>query len=660
MPRMNSRTDAICAAGGVPGSVNGAYYPRTSYGRGAFKDDDTIILALGADGGALYEWRWREDPAGAAMAMVEPRRAANFFAGGGGRWAAVGELPDRTPLQFGSLGDKIGAGAADVALDGTVVYKTLYFSDWGLTVVPPSGQPTVIPEAYPLGYQALPGGRAIWPGGAHGRARVRPFYQKAWYVRMATGGDGADWLCYWIDDVGLVLQVDGESEGYVLETRPVAYDHDIVPTEDGVCVCWSWTLGEGPGDLVKLRASRAGVRFVVDPEGAARRVPEWRSFVVPVVIPSFSFGHQVTVAVFKDPDGVTAAPAEILVNGNDQRSARPVIVASDTLGRSWRGPLLGVYDEAADPAAALSLARQRKTRLFLTWDKKEPWALPPGLRPWDVPMIEMYRYEGETLAAALARWRRDARSMLQLWRGDCGVVPMFYCMGGAAGGSPPELWPIGAVTETLAYLSEIVNLSPRIKVVAPFSYLRANGIVAHGELQRAYDNLLAAAPIPAALTPVDVTPPPPLPPPPPPPPKPKDLYNTAKEYTMSTQTETGYVKGPGNKFGRVAEADKGKGPFGWYPVLFDREQPDEDCEFVLSRPDSRHAVRHARVDGLLGADATEHSADIPRQFYLKPGDDRGILESPVVIHDPASALIVGFFTWPDKGVSGPAFTWVKK
>ena len=125
-------------------------------------------------------------------------------------------------------------------------------------------------------------------------------------------------------------------------------------------------------------------------------------------------------------------------------------------------------------------------------------------------------------------------------------------------------------------------------------------------------------------------------------------------------SEIGAIKGPGNKFGRVVGGSLGNGPFGWYPILFDRETPDDDCWFELTKPDTRYALRHTKVDGLLGADATEHSDSIPKQFYLKPGNDRGILESPVLIYDPASPLIVGYLTWPDKGVSGPAFTWVKR
>lgn len=143
------------------------------------------------------------------------------------------------------------------------------------------------------------------------------------------------------------------------------------------------------------------------------------------------------------------------------------------------------------------------------------------------------------------------------------------------------------------------------------------------------------------------------------PPKPEKPYYEVKEYPVMT-TEIVAIKGPGNKFGRVVAEDASKGPFGWYPIRFDRDTPDDDCWFELSKPDSRHKLKHTKIDGLFGADATENSDSIPHQFYLKPGNDRGILESPVIIYSPTSVLIVGFFEWDDKIVAGPAFAVVKQ
>ena len=135
-------------------------------------------------------------------------------------------------------------------------------------------------------------------------------------------------------------------------------------------------------------------------------------------------------------------------------------------------------------------------------------------------------------------------------------------------------------------------------------------------------------------------------------------------------TEIGAVKSVAGKFGRIVEADHGQGLFGWYPVRFDRDSPDDDCWFELSKPDTRYKLRHTKVACLLGADATEHGDPTPRPpmqaiaslFYGKPDgpDARGILEMPVVIYDPASTLIVVYFTWPEKGLACPSLAWVKR
>lgn len=50
------------------------------------------------------------------------------------------------------------------------------------------------------------------------------------------------------------------------------------------------------------------------------------------------------------------------------------------------------------------------------------------------------------------------------------------------------------VLDGLAYLSPLVNLSPRLKIVAPFAYQRANGITAHPELREAFEQLKQATP----------------------------------------------------------------------------------------------------------------------------------------------------------------------
>lgn len=349
----------------------------------------------------------------------------------------------------------------------------------------------------------------------------------------------------------------------------------------------------------------------------------------PVPIPTFRFNHDVTVAVFKDPDGITAAPVEVLVNENRQRASRPVFVADDTLATGkWNGPLLGVYTEARGDALpkALALAAGLKTRLLVCHDKQEPWTLPAGLRPWDVPAIELYRFKlpvEETLRQAVARWRRDRDAMLAAWPGDCGVVPMFYCMGGAAGGNPPELWPVSVPLETLAFLEEIVNSSPRIKLVLPFEYLRANGIVAHGELQQAYDNLLAAAPVPAVLLPVGGAPVPPKPvPPQPQPPLPTSPYLHHKGAKMNIDGKKVVLRGPGGLLMRPDAPNTGTwGGLnkGWRGAIFDgHDANDARYHHTAAALGSRYTFTHAQNKGFAGADSGEHSPALDKQYYYTP------------------------------------------
>lgn len=241
--------------------------------------------------------------------------------------------------------------------------------------------------------------------------------------------------------------------------------------------------------------------------------------VPPDPIPTFAFTHRVIVAPFKDPDGSSGATHEISVDKTGMTMPRPHFAAGDSLDGT-KGERLGLYSESSsDPGDDLVHASKLKTRLLLLKDGPGAWGIPGGLRHWDIPARELFLVAGETLAATVTRWENEVRTALVQWPGDLCVAPMFYCQGGAP---PNELWPVGDVLRGLAHVSHIVNLSPRIKLLAPFAYDRANGIRAHAELQQALANLIAAAKAAglAALTPIppDPVPVPPDPIPPTPPP----------------------------------------------------------------------------------------------------------------------------------------------
>ncbi len=148
---------------------------------------------------------------------------------------------------------------------------------------------------------------------------------------------------------------------------------------------------------------------------------------------------------------------------------------------------LGNYSEGAYPV--LPSGR----RLLLGHDSIEDWNFPQDLRQWDIPFLELYRVPQETLTTSVSRWTRQTFALLAHWPGDVGVIPMMY---------DQFRWSISEILDGLRYLSTLVNLSPRIKVIAPFAYNRANGIVKYPELQQALRDMVKASPGVPNLLPV--------------------------------------------------------------------------------------------------------------------------------------------------------------
>ncbi len=158
---------------------------------------------------------------------------------------------------------------------------------------------------------------------------------------------------------------------------------------------------------------------------------------------------------------------------------------------------LGEYTEGAFPTAP-----PPRQRVILVHDGISDWTPPPTLRPWDLVGVEWYRDPSETLQRSVMRWAQQTLAVLAST--NCLVVgiPMFY---------DQLRWTVQQILDGLAHLSDIVNLSRRIALVAPFAYDRANGIRVHPELQVAFRNLVAAADQAGAATLVPIpgpTPPP--------------------------------------------------------------------------------------------------------------------------------------------------------
>ena len=512
MPVLNSRGDVLAGVGGHQGSLNRVPFPFPSYGGACWLDDDTVLVSIPAptaQGSILATWR----PGAASATPLPDQRGANDYAAGGGRfiawlagygvWGSLGHLPAAGLPNSGT-----GFASRCVAPDGTIAYIPDRGNGYGLDVVSPDGLVSEAPGIWSLDEQTLGGDRAaVWRGGALNTPIPKPA-RPAFNTQVVDLPDGERWLVYWADGVGFVAQLDGALDGYIFGTEPVFYNHSARAVDGELWITWSSTSGEGPNDVTVLRVDRAQPRVALVPP--------------PVAIPTFSFTHPVFVAPFKDPYGATAAPAEIVVNQTGQQLDRPCFVAEDSL--DWRGALEGIYSEAPDPAAVLAVAAAHETRLMLAHDSIADWPVPAGLRPWDLPTLELYLSEGESLDQSVARWTRQVDQLLAEWAGSIGVIPMFYCMGGAP---PDELFTVDQVLAGLHHLSAIVNRSPRIVVIAPFSYLRANGIDGHVELQQAFENLLAEqrrvglATLPPIAQPEPPEPEPPEPEPPEPEPEPE-------------------------------------------------------------------------------------------------------------------------------------------
>lgn len=232
--------------------------------------------------------------------------------------------------------------------------------------------------------------------------------------------------------------------------------------------------------------------------GAYNELPPF-DYISPVVPDIKPFKNNVNIVIYKDSEGTSGAESEIVVNQKNQVVKRPYFVAEDSTHSHFLGELQGIYTESIDLSVALELAKEKNTRVIYGQDTLLSPFIPVGLRPFDQFWIELYRVVGESLTDCLLRWGNNVDRLLHIWPGDCGLIAMFYTQGGAP---PNTVWTVDEVIKGLNYLDYFVNKSDRIKVVAAFSYERANGIIAYPDLQEAWQQLKEATPGPAIYLPI--------------------------------------------------------------------------------------------------------------------------------------------------------------
>lgn len=520
---------------------------------------------------------------------------ASFMAAGGNRWQCGIAGPGAS---FGSCGNFPGGsisrattdGRGAASADGTIALIDSYQgANNGFRLGRPDGTITdrIADGSDPYHLTVIDANRAIWPSagawGVHGIAAPLwlPGSLRACYVEIA----GVAYLVHWLEGVGLVARRADSSSGKILATADREYHYDAIAWNGGIRIAWATIDGEPPGSLTIVEWD------LVEGIEDLRPTP-------PLPRPTFRFSHPVSVYPFKA-----------------EGSGRPDVFT------------LGTYTEKPDPPSPLPAGR-----LLLAHDSPADWTIPAGaLRSYDLVLWELYRVVGETLEQSANRWMRQARANLTQWPRDCGVIPMFYNQFNPATGA--WLWTDAEVLEGLEWLDAIVNIDRRIKVIAPFSYDRANGIKPNPNLRQSFADLVDAAARAGAATlePIPVDPIDPVDPVDPP----AHPFRThTKGSAMEIDGKIVRLRGAGGR--AIAPDSPGTGIWGsqggdlkeWRGVRY-VGQDDGAARYKARKLSSgRYTFVNVEADCLAGADAGQYSAGLDKQGYHKPtgNTDAGDLE----------------------------------
>jgi hypothetical protein len=98
---------------------------------------------------------------------------------------------------------------------------------------------------------------------------------------------------------------------------------------------------------------------------------------------------------------------------------------------------------------------------------------------WGLPIKELYRYAGETLAAAVARWKAEAEDLERRWRYDLADILQAYTMG-------PLYTAADVRAIAVAGVDHINARGPQHKAALCFAWDRLDGgqVPANAELQQ--------------------------------------------------------------------------------------------------------------------------------------------------------------------------------
>jgi hypothetical protein len=592
MPTLNSRGQAAMGQAGGPGSVDRRVLLDPG-GELCWVTDDLLIGNTGSDAAG-----WQVVAINLTGAWIPLAPGANTLCAGGGRWLGWADPAKGGAGLFGSITHP-AAGPRGAGPDGTLAYCRDYQSGRGLVLQAPDGTETEAPaDIYALDVQVLGPTSALWNDGHDhtevlGRAPVRPALP-SWRLRLVTV-DSVDYLIYWSEGTGLVVQVDGAADGWILEPRPIAFNHGAREVNGALVVTWSTTSGEGPNDLVTVTVDRT-----------QPRVPLVPSVQVPAI------GRPLWVGPFYFGAGKVAFPGNCTL---------PVVQGAPRLLLTSRaGDVLAAYVagnpdgdvDALERAIAASQQLGPEPVLAYWTAAAQRGRLPHGAA---IVGVEAYRHVDESLAvfetrvaAAVARIADRAFLIAQCYSSNANNTADLV-----------SLVPIYA---------RLARAHATIEGILVFSAgARASGWDDHPEVRDAWRRLtegIAGTPaVPPASDPGPTAPPPPpphSPPVDPPGPPAASRFALAKEVTMSEPTRVALRLG--QYFASVDPAEMGTRLYGFGPLRFKKEtaRTDPHAAFTMTPIGSnKFLVRPESVPtGAVSIDATEFSGEIAEEFGIKP------------------------------------------
>ena len=428
MPVLTGRGQVVAGVGG--GTVSIDNQPVAPGGCAVALDDDTLLFG-GPDPDPALGWVLRRyDLPTGVFTRVNPA-GPNFLAAGGGIYAAQASAPvglyASIPFAAGSvmsltITDSRGAASPDG-------YLALCDDPSGTTVSIYDRTGTVVNRLAAVAYnlQILRPDALIWDGGTQGYPiqTALPLTRR----RVVPLADG-DWIVGWANGLGLVAQLNGAPDGYLL-TSGLAYHHDARAINGQLVVAWATAVNEAPGTNVTVTVDRTAPR-------------------VPLVLPPPPITITKPLVMAWITDQPTTAPENSTLRVDFHSGGTADHLVRDASGT----PIATFLDvEGSSLPAAIAAARQQHPTLpIVVYWSPSMWG---GSVDTDYYGIEAYWHVGESQAAFVARIAAEAARHPQVW-----FVAQAYTTN--AGNTPDT----AAVPPAIATL---VNQTPGCSGVLPFS-----------------------------------------------------------------------------------------------------------------------------------------------------------------------------------------------